>query len=279
MFSRALLRATARPFARPRAFSMSTPLASGHNKWSKIKQRKGATDAQKSQLYGRAARDIMVAVKSALPFFSVVLSWGVDAESAVGLRACPRRTLRLRSPRRRADRAGHQLVTYEVMAHGTVGMMIECLTDNGNRTIHRLREVFNRHNSRFATVGFMFERVGSVRVSIPHDETFDESQEKVVDTALGLADDFETEPPEDGAVEIEFRCKPQSLNALAEALRDPALPGEVQSVEIIWAPVEDSKVEAEDGGEMDEWVGSLLEDLQDVDDVWRVHTTVVSAAS
>ncbi|KAA1471251.1 YebC-like protein [Dentipellis sp. KUC8613] len=267
---------TALARACPRAFSTSSPVCSGHNKWSKIKQRKGVTDAQKSALYGKTNRDIVVAVRtggSANPEQNIALANTLKKARADGV---PKANIETALAKAAGGKdKGDQLVIYEAMAHGSVGVIVECLTDNVNRTIQRVREALNHHNARFATVGFMFQRQGCVRVALQKGDDYDARMEKLIDVALAAeAEDFEEQTPTDetGVVEMEFLCPPQSLTKLTKAITEEPLPGvELLSSELIYAPAEKNEVEDE---ALESKIGELVGELEETDDILRVWTTL-----
>ncbi|KAI0319826.1 YebC-like protein [Amylostereum chailletii] len=279
-----------------RNFSTTVPVLSGHNKWSKIKQKKGAMDAQKSVVYGRAARDIMVAVRtggSADPAQNIALANALKKARSDGV---PKTNVDTALAKARGDSdKGTQLMTYEAMAHGCVGIIIECLTDNGNRTIHKVREILGDHNARLAAAGFLFERKGCVRVVVDKTEDFERRLETVIETALAAeAEDFEEQNVTEDAVEVEvcslsppslsddhlslslflvqFTCAPQSLAKLTAAVTAPGLVRELLNSELIYAP----GMPGEADEEMENAVGELVQKLEDHEDTLRVWTTLDS---
>ncbi|KAG6889734.1 hypothetical protein C0995_015032 [Termitomyces sp. Mi166 len=183
-----------------RTFSSCQAAFAGHNKWSKIKQKKGANDAQKSVIFGKAAR----CWPSAVYAFPFRVSRKLTAsESTEGKSTDPLKNLQLAAVLKRAkdmdvpkenvekalakasrskDQSGDTFI-YEVLAFNSVGLIIECATDNNNRTIHTLREILNDYGARQAPVKFMFKRVGYVAVS-PVDISNQNSQDELVETAL-----------------------------------------------------------------------------------------------
>ncbi|KAL1755367.1 YebC-like protein [Schizophyllum commune] len=266
-------------FSQRRCFS-STPLAlSGHNKWSKIKEKKGANDAKKGAAHGKATRLIAVAVRS---------GGSPDPAKNIALANTIKRLREQDTPKDIIERAlakaasardaKGEYLTYEALAHN-VGLMIETLTENPKRTVGRVRELLNEHNARMASVAFMFNRVGLVRVAVPKEGiTNDEVASKVtqiIETGLG-ADclDFHSYPESEKEAVLDFTCEPTQLAALEAAL---AADGTctVISAEQAYLPKDEAQVEDEDG----EKVAKLVEDLQENEDVIRVTTTLDSLGS
>lgn len=137
---------------------------SGHNKWSKIKRKKGAQDAKRSKIFSRIIKDIAIAVReggSADPDFNPRLRLAVSNAKGANM------------PRENVDRAIKKALesdgsaiyqpTYEGYGPGGVAIFIECATDNLNRTVSHVRAIFNKHGGNLATNGsvdFLFERKG-----------------------------------------------------------------------------------------------------------------------
>lgn len=123
---------------------------SGHNKWSKIKHKKAATDAQKSKIFGKMAKLIKVAVKDA--------GGDVNASSVM---AVVDRAKAVSMPKDNIDRAlksagqGADLeaITYEAYGPGGVAMIIETLTDSRNRTAAEVKHIFTKRGMEIANPG------------------------------------------------------------------------------------------------------------------------------
>ncbi len=125
---------------------------SGHNKWSKIKHKKAATDAAKSKVFSKMNRLITMEAKKA--------AGNMDAP---GLRAAIEKAKKANMPSDNIDRAVKKAstdtgadmspVTYEAYGPGGVGIIIEGLTDNNNRTAAEVRHILSKNNTELAAVG------------------------------------------------------------------------------------------------------------------------------
>ncbi len=125
---------------------------SGHNKWSKIKRQKEATDGQKSKLFGKAVRLITVEAKKA--------KGNVDSP---GLRMAIAKAKEVNMPNDNIERAikkateagGAQMeeVTYEAYGPGGTAIIIEALTDNRNKTAAEVRHILSKNGCSLATAG------------------------------------------------------------------------------------------------------------------------------
>jgi YebC/PmpR family DNA-binding regulatory protein len=125
---------------------------SGHNKWSKIKHKKGATDAQRSKLFSKHSSLITMEVKKS----------GGDVNSASVL-ACVERAKKDSMPKdvieralkkgSGADSSSLEEVMYEGYGPGGVALLIEAVTDNNNRTAPEIRHVFSKAGFELGTPG------------------------------------------------------------------------------------------------------------------------------
>jgi len=136
----------------------------GHNKWSKIKRKKGVADAKRSKIFSRIIKEITVAVKegqSGDPDFNPRLRLAVANAKGANM------------PKDNVDRAIKKALdsdssslfqpTYEGYAPGGVAVFIETTTDNQQRTVANVRAIFNKRGGNLATSGsvdFLFERKG-----------------------------------------------------------------------------------------------------------------------
>lgn len=136
----------------------------GHNKWSKIKRKKGVADAKRSKEFSRIIKEITVAVKeggSGDPDFNPRLRVALSNAKGVNM---PKDNIE-RAIKKALDSGGDSLhqPTYEGYAPGGVAIFVECTTDNLNRTVSNVRAIFNKRGGNLATSGsvdFMFDRKG-----------------------------------------------------------------------------------------------------------------------
>ncbi len=136
---------------------------SGHSKWSTIKRKKGAIDAKRGKKFTKIIKEIIIAAKEG----------GGDAESNARLRLAIQNAKGANMPKDNIDRAIKKATgadadnfietTFEGYASNGVGVFVECLTDNNNRTVASVRSAFNKHGGNLGTNGslsFLFERKG-----------------------------------------------------------------------------------------------------------------------
>ncbi len=137
---------------------------SGHNKWSKIKRKKGASDAKRSKVFSKIIKEITVAVRegnSADPNFNPRLRVAIANAKGVNM---PKDNVD-RAIKKAADADGAQLMemNFEGYAPGGIALFVECTSDNQNRTVSNIRSYFNKNGGNLATNGsveFLFDRKG-----------------------------------------------------------------------------------------------------------------------
>jgi YebC/PmpR family DNA-binding regulatory protein len=135
----------------------------GHNKWSKIKRKKGVEDARRSKIFTKILKDVAIAVRES----------GSDPEANPRLRLALSNAKGVNMPKDNIERAinkasegggaGYSEVTYEGYAPGGIAVYVECTTDNLNRTVANIRMYFSKHGGSLGTHGsiaFLFERKG-----------------------------------------------------------------------------------------------------------------------
>lgn len=165
----------------------------GHSKWANIKHRKGKADKQKGKVFSRIAKEIISAVKvggspdpKSNPRLKLVL---IKArESNVPNDIIERNIKKASSD----DQANYEELTYELYGHGGVGILVEVMTDNKNRTSSDMRIATNKRGGVIASPGavaFNFMRKGVIQITKTHaieDELFKAALD-------GGAEDFEVE--------------------------------------------------------------------------------------
>ncbi|WP_312815373.1 YebC/PmpR family DNA-binding transcriptional regulator [Sedimentibacter sp.] len=235
---------------------------SGHSKWSNIKNRKGKQDALKGKIFTKLARAITVAVREG----------GADADYNSSLATAIEKAKAQNMPNDNIDRAikaglaaasgeNYETITYEGYGPSGTAFMVQCLTDNKNRTAADIRHYFSKNNGNLGTtgcVGYLFDRKGVI--SIEKNDGIDE--ETVMMAALDVgADDFETQ---DDSYEITTAPEDfiKVLNGLKEAGYEN-LKGDIMYIPQTYVKVEDE--------ENVKFLNRLIESLEDSDDVQEVY--------
>jgi YebC/PmpR family DNA-binding regulatory protein len=234
---------------------------SGHSKWHNIKLRKGKQDAVRSKLFTKIAREIIVAAKegggNADSNLRLKLAIGKARENSMPAdnikRAIQRGTGEV-------EGANYDEITYEGYGPAGVAVLVACLTDNRNRTVAELRNIFSKCGGNLGESGcvaWMFNQTGLIQ--IPADKSDEDSV--MMATMDAGAEDIRVE--EDT---IEVLCKPTDLPAVRDALTAANI--EFSSAEVTMLPT--STVRIEDSKEASQ-ILRLLDSLDDNDDVQQVY--------
>ena len=231
----------------------------GHSKFKNIMHRKGAQDKKRSKVFSKLAKEITVAAKLGTPDpeMNPRLRTAIQAARAQNM---PKDNIE-RAIRKSQDAGGEQYeeIRYEGFGTGGVGVIVEALTDNRNRTAGEVRATFSKHGGNLGETGsvsFMFDRVGAVEYP-PDAASADDMFEAAIEAG---ADDCESS--EDGHV---LYCDAESLHEVAGALESRF--GEPLSARIIWRP--QSSIELDDTS--GEKLLRMLSALEDSDDVQNVY--------
>lgn len=244
---------------------------SGHSKWSTIKRKKEATDAKRGQIFTKISRELTVAAKEG----------GPDPEANVRLRLAVQKAKSVNMPAENIKRAiersatdssasNFEEIVYEGYGPGGVAVMVEALTDNRNRTVSEVRNIFNRGGGRMGesgSVAWMFEPRGLVAVELSDGRQPDEVVLAAIEAGAADVDD----PAEDGVVEVYTELA--DLKAVEESLTSQGLA--VTSAEKIYWP---KTTVQPDSGDAEALV-KLMEKLEDLDDVQGVYSNAELDAS
>jgi YebC/PmpR family DNA-binding regulatory protein len=233
----------------------------GHSKWNNIKNRKGKQDAIRGKIFTKLARAITVAVREG----------GSDSDYNSTLAAAIEKAKAQNMPNDNIDRAikaglaaasgeNFETITYEGYGPSGTAFMVQCLTDNKNRTAADVRHYFSKYNGNLGTtgcVGYLFDRKGVISIE---SEGIDEEELMMAALEAG-ADDFEVE--EDS---YEITTVPedfiQVLNNLKEAGYNN-IKGDIMYIPQTYVKVEDEKALKN--------IEKLIEALEDNDDVQEVY--------
>lgn len=167
---------------------------SGHNKWSKIKNKKGSEDAKKGKIFTKHARNITVAAREG----------GLDPEYNASLKTAIEMAKADNMPNDNIDRAikkasgeaggdNFERIIYEGYGPGGVAFIVDCLTDNKNRTAPDVRHIFDKFGGNLGTDGsvmFLFEKKGEIVVN-GEGKDFDEFMMDALEAGASDVDDLE----------------------------------------------------------------------------------------
>lgn len=141
---------------------------SGHNKWSKIKNKKGSEDARRGKIFTKLGRNISVAVREGgdNPDYNPALKAAIDKAKAENM---PNDNIERAIKKASGDTNGanFERIIYEGYAKDGVAVIVDCLTDNKNRTAPDIRHIFDKNGGNLGTDGsvmFMFNRKGLIEI-------------------------------------------------------------------------------------------------------------------
>jgi YebC/PmpR family DNA-binding regulatory protein len=233
---------------------------SGHSKWSQIKRQKGAADVKRGVLFTKMTREIMLAAREggANPDGNFRLRLAIDRARAVSM---PVANIERAIDRATGGGEGAQIesVVYEGYAPGGVSVMVEAATDNRNRTASEIRSAFTKNGGKLGESGsvqWIFEQKGIIEIDAAGRST-DDIQLIAIDAG---AEDVEV----DGSL-VTIYTTPTAFEKVKKAVEAAAIP--VSSAEISMRPSNTVRVE----GDRAQQVLRLVEGLEDLDDVQKVH--------
>ena len=235
---------------------------SGHSKWSSIKHKKGAADAKRGALFTKLSRAIIAAAKEGGPDPAANLALQNAVEKARSY-SMPKETIEraiARGSGADAEGSSFETVIYEGYGPEGVGVLVEALTDNRNRTASEVRHLFSKFGGNLAATGavaWQFERRGVLLV--PMDGV--DEDELVLAAAEGGADDVEL----DGST-YQVTCAPEELRSVREAIEASGYA--VESSELSMVPKTTVAIRDESAART---VIRLVEGLEEADDVQDVY--------
>ena len=234
----------------------------GHSKWANIKHRKAAQDKKRGKIFTKLIREITVAARG---------GGGGDLDTNPRLRLAVDKALSANMTKDTIDRAikrgtgegddaNYEEIRYEGYGPGGTAVMVDCMTDNLNRTVSEVRHAFTKCGGNLGTdgsVAYMFNKTGILSYPAGLDE------DRIIDAALEAgADDVLSN--EDGSVEV--ITSPEEFMTVKQAMKAAGLKAE--SAEIIQKPDTETEVSFEDA----EKIINLIDTLEDLDDVQEVHS-------
>lgn len=230
---------------------------SGHSKWETIKRAKGANDAKRGAAFTKLGNQIAVAAKGgADPNLNFALRLAMDAAKAVNM---PTNTID-RAIQRVSDKSAAQVdeVIYEGYAQAGVAILVECATDNRNRTFPEVKSTFNKCGGAIAEPGsvmFQFTRKGYIRVNATGDDALMAALEAGAEDAQELSGEL--------IIATDFK----ELAKVQSSIREAGL--EIIEAKLTYQP--NSLVTISDP-ETARKIMKLIDTLEDLDDVITTYT-------
>ncbi|MEJ5361511.1 MAG: YebC/PmpR family DNA-binding transcriptional regulator [Spirochaetota bacterium] len=233
---------------------------SGHSKWANIKHRKAAQDAKKGKIFTKLIREITVAARVG----------GDDLNSNPRLRTAVLKARENNMPMDNIERAikkgtgalegsTYEEVRYEGYGPGGVAIMVECMTDNKNRTTPEIRTIFSKNGGNLGETGcvaYLFDKKGVINI-----DANATTEDKVMEILLDY--DVEDIKTEDNTIVV--YTAPEKFNDILEVIRSNNLP--TLNSEITYVPQTTVHLEGQKASQC----LRLIEALEDHDDVQSVH--------
>lgn len=233
----------------------------GHSKWANIKFRKGAQDARRGKIFTKLIREITIAARAG----------GSDLTSNPRLRLAVDKAKAQSMPKDNIERAikrgsgeldgdNYDEVRYEGYGPNGVAVMVDCLTDNRNRTVAEVRHAFTKFGGNLGadgSVAYLFTQTGSLSYGPDSDE------DRVMEAAIEAgASDVIT--ADDGSIEV--LTEPENFESVRDAMNAAGFESEQAEVTMR------AEVRAAVDLESAESLMKLIEMLEDLDDVQQVYT-------
>ncbi len=233
----------------------------GHNKWSKIKNKKGKEDARRAKEFTKLGRAIMVAAKlgGENPDYNANLKTAIDKAKSINM-PNDNITRAIKKGVSSADGDNYEEVTYEGYGPGGVALIVECLTDNRNRTAPDVRHAFDKFGGNLGTTGsvsFMFEHMGVILI---------DASEYDPDTVMmdALETDIIDAKSEDGMIEVYTTI--ENFNSVKTFLIEKGY--KLFESDIMYVPSNYQELDGDNKVNMEKLI-DMLEENDDVQDVYH----------
>jgi len=235
----------------------------GHSKWANIRFRKGAQDARRGKLFTKFIREITVAAREG----------GSDPASNPRLRSAIDKALSNNMTRDTVDRAikrgsgeidadNFEEVVYEGYGPNGVAVLVECLTDNRNRTVAEVRHAFSKFGGNLGTSGsvaFLFNKIGMISYAPGINE------EKIMEAALEAgAEDVIVN--DDSSIDVTTSA--EDFINVKEAMQAHGL--QAEQADVVMQATTSVELDLENAQN----AMKLIDALEDLDDVQKVHSNV-----
>lgn len=233
----------------------------GHSKWANIQHRKGAQDKKRGKLFTKLIREITVAARMGGGdlLANPRLRLAVDKAKAASM---PKDNIERAVKKGSGDLDGsdYQEIRYEGYGPGGTAVMVDCMTDNRNRTAAEVRHAFTKFGGNLGadgSVGYMFRHVGLLGFPAGSDES------RIMDVAIEAgAEDVIAD--EDDSVEV--ITSPAEFEAVCEAMKKAHV--EPESAELTMRADTSTELDLQAASSMIK----MLEMLEDLDDVQNVYS-------
>jgi YebC/PmpR family DNA-binding regulatory protein len=237
----------------------------GHNKWSKVKHKKARVDAKRSKVWTKLIREITVASRMGgpEPADNARLRKALDDAKAANM---PKETVQRAVDRGagKGDGADYEELVYEGYGPHGVALLIECATDNRNRTSGEIRSVLTKNGGNLGTSGsvsFMFDKQGQLLF----EKEPESGKPPTEDALLEIGMEHGADDVADDGDAFMVTCAPEAFLGLDAAFK--AAEFQPTTAEVARVPQSQVKLEGDDAKKCIQLIDKL-EDLDDVQNVW-----------
>lgn len=233
---------------------------SGHSKWHNIRLKKGKMDAERGKIFTKLSREIIMAARAGggNPDANLRLRMAVQKARENSMPAD-----RIKSAIQRGtgevEGATYDELTYEGYGPNGVAVLVQCATDNRNRTVAEIRNIFSKCGGNLGesgSVGWLFNRRGLISVA-KNGKTEDEVMEAVLEAG---ADDIRTEEET-----FDVYTAPEDFGSVRDALEEAGF--EIKNADLTMVPTTTVRLE----GQPVQQVLRMMDQLEDHDDVQNVY--------
>ncbi len=233
----------------------------GHSKWANIKHKKAANDRKRGKIWTKLIREVTVAARAG----------GGDSDSNPRLRLALDKAMAANMPKdtikRAVDRGvgggegeNYEEIRYEGYGTGGTAVIVDCMTDNRNRTASEVRHAFSKFGGNLGTdgsVAYMFNKQGIISFGPGHDE------DAVMEAALEAgADDVVSS--DDGSMDV--ITTPESFEGVKQSMESTGFPPD--NAEVTFSATTSTELDLEAA----EKLMKMVDALEDLDDVQEVYT-------
>lgn len=234
---------------------------SGHSKWSTIKHKKGAADAKRGKIFTKLIKEITIAARMG----------GGDVDSNPRLRSAVAAAKSQNMPKDNLERAikkgtgdlegvQYEEMSYEGYGPGGVAVLVECLTDNKNRTVADVRYIFSKAGGNIGTdgcVSWMFDKRGLICIA---------KSESDEDTLMEVGLEAGAEDVKDEGDCFEIITAPEDFEAVREAIENASI--KIDLAEVTMIPQTQTRLEGKEAEQMIRF----MEALDDCDDIQKFYS-------
>ncbi len=232
----------------------------GHSKWANIQHRKKAVDAKRGKIFTRINRELSVAARAggSDPDANPRLRLAIEKANAANM---PKDTIERTIKKAAGELEGvnYEEIRYEGYAQGGVAVMIDCLSDNRNRTVSEVRHAFSKHGGNLGTdgsVSYLFSKIGVLNFAPGT------SEDEIMEVALEAgADDIDT--GEDGSIEV--LTSPETFSGIKAAMETAGV--NPANAEVTMRADLEVELDVETGQKVLRFL-DILEDLEDTQAVY-----------